>query len=264
MCSRCHGVDGRGDPEIQKTLPTVRDFHDPEFQARATNDSIARTIMAGKGQMPAFGTALSRAQDSGALRLRAAARPSPGGRCEDRRGDRAGGDAAVGCAVRRRAGRRSPRPSTRSPRGATTCAKANAVWPAMTVARRRSTSTRWLTRSSAIRWCSSTGRSATGASARMRRRSRDYRAFLEAVPAAPNRAEIEAKIATLTAPLPAPPDVKPSPVAGPAPARPHGRRPERPTAPPPAHAPLRYLSAERPPLIDDSPLPGSRPRRRPR
>jgi mono/diheme cytochrome c family protein len=59
MCSRCHGVDGRGDPEIRKTLPTVRDFHDAEFQGRATNDSIARTIMAGKGQMPAFGTALS-------------------------------------------------------------------------------------------------------------------------------------------------------------------------------------------------------------
>ena len=59
MCSRCHGVDGRGDPEIRKTLPTVRDFHDPEFQARATNDTIARTIMAGKGQMPAFGTALA-------------------------------------------------------------------------------------------------------------------------------------------------------------------------------------------------------------
>jgi mono/diheme cytochrome c family protein len=59
MCSRCHGVDGRGDPEIRKTLPTVRDFHDPEFQARASNDAIARTIMAGKGQMPAFGSALS-------------------------------------------------------------------------------------------------------------------------------------------------------------------------------------------------------------
>ena len=59
MCSRCHGLDGRGDPEIRKTLPAVRDFHDPEFQARATNDSIARVIMAGKGQMPAFGSALS-------------------------------------------------------------------------------------------------------------------------------------------------------------------------------------------------------------
>jgi mono/diheme cytochrome c family protein len=59
MCARCHGSDGRGDPEIRKTLPNVRDFHDREFQARATNDTIARTIMAGKGQMPAFGSALS-------------------------------------------------------------------------------------------------------------------------------------------------------------------------------------------------------------
>ena len=59
MCARCHGVDGRGDPEIKKTLPAVRDFHDPAFQARATNDEIARVIMAGKGQMPAFGSGLS-------------------------------------------------------------------------------------------------------------------------------------------------------------------------------------------------------------
>jgi mono/diheme cytochrome c family protein len=59
MCARCHGVDGRGDPEIRKTLPAVRDFHDPAFQARATNDEIARVIMAGKGQMPAFGSGLS-------------------------------------------------------------------------------------------------------------------------------------------------------------------------------------------------------------
>jgi mono/diheme cytochrome c family protein len=59
MCSRCHGLDGRGDPEIKKTLPAVRDFHDPEFQGRATNESIARVIMAGKGQMPAFGASLS-------------------------------------------------------------------------------------------------------------------------------------------------------------------------------------------------------------
>jgi len=59
MCARCHGTDGRGDPEIKKTLPAVRDFHDPAFQARATNDEIARVIMAGKGQMPAFGSGLS-------------------------------------------------------------------------------------------------------------------------------------------------------------------------------------------------------------
>jgi tetratricopeptide (TPR) repeat protein len=84
----------------------------------------------------------------------------------------------------------------------------------------------------------------------------DYRAFLEAVPAAPNRAQIEAKIATLSATPTGAPDVNPSPVAGAVPARPNGRGPERPTAPPPARSsatPSPYLSAERPPLIDDSP-----------
>jgi mono/diheme cytochrome c family protein len=58
MCARCHGADGRGDPELKKTLP-VRDFSDPAFQARATSEEIARTIMAGKNQMPAFGGLLS-------------------------------------------------------------------------------------------------------------------------------------------------------------------------------------------------------------
>jgi mono/diheme cytochrome c family protein len=57
-CGRCHGLDGRGDPEIKKTLP-VRDFSDPQFQARATTDQIGRVIMTGKGQMPAFGASLS-------------------------------------------------------------------------------------------------------------------------------------------------------------------------------------------------------------
>ena len=40
MCARCHGADGRGDPEIKKTMPNVRDFHDPAFRARATTDAI--------------------------------------------------------------------------------------------------------------------------------------------------------------------------------------------------------------------------------
>jgi hypothetical protein len=53
----------------------------------------------------------------------------------------------------------------------------------------------------------------------------DYRAFLEAAPAAPNRVQIEAKIAALHARL--------WPVAGPAPVRPSGPGPERATAPPP-------------------------------
>jgi mono/diheme cytochrome c family protein len=57
-CARCHGVDGRGDPELKKTLP-VRDFSDPVFLAKAQTDDLQRTIMAGKGQMPAFGASLS-------------------------------------------------------------------------------------------------------------------------------------------------------------------------------------------------------------
>lgn len=58
MCARCHGSDGRGDAEIKKTLP-VRDFHDPAFRARASSEEIVRVVMAGKGQMPAFGGSLS-------------------------------------------------------------------------------------------------------------------------------------------------------------------------------------------------------------
>ena len=59
MCARCHGADGRGDPEIRKTMPNVRDFHDPAFRGKATTDSIVTVVMAGKGQMPAFGSSLS-------------------------------------------------------------------------------------------------------------------------------------------------------------------------------------------------------------
>ncbi len=83
----------------------------------------------------------------------------------------------------------------------------------------------------------------------------DYRAFLEAVPAAPNRAQIEAKISTLSATPLAATD---PPVAGAAPSRPNSRGPERPTSPPPLRpitTPSPYLSAERPPLVDDSPPP---------
>jgi mono/diheme cytochrome c family protein len=58
MCARCHGLDGRGDPEIKKTMP-VRDFHDPAFRARASTEEIVRVVMAGKGQMPAFGSNLT-------------------------------------------------------------------------------------------------------------------------------------------------------------------------------------------------------------
>ena len=58
MCASCHGADGHGNPEIKKTM-AVRDFHDPGFQAHASTDEIARVVMGGKGQMPAFGASLS-------------------------------------------------------------------------------------------------------------------------------------------------------------------------------------------------------------
>ena len=81
MCARCHGADGRGDPELKKTLP-VRDFSDPQFQAEPTSEEIGRTIMAGKGQMPAFGGLLSAPEIqslSGYVRRlgRAPAHPTP-------------------------------------------------------------------------------------------------------------------------------------------------------------------------------------------
>ena len=37
----------------------MRNFHDPAFRARITNDEIQRVVMAGKGQMPAFGASLT-------------------------------------------------------------------------------------------------------------------------------------------------------------------------------------------------------------
>jgi mono/diheme cytochrome c family protein len=58
MCARCHGVDGRGDPVLKKTMPTMRDFADPELRARP-NDQVEQVIMAGKNQMPPFGGQLS-------------------------------------------------------------------------------------------------------------------------------------------------------------------------------------------------------------
>ena len=47
--ARCHGTDGRGDAEIRKTMPNVRDFHDPAFRARAYSDTIVSIVMAGQG-----------------------------------------------------------------------------------------------------------------------------------------------------------------------------------------------------------------------
>ena len=43
-------------------MPNVRDFHDPAFRARANTDAIVSVVMAGKGQMPAFGEQPQRAR----------------------------------------------------------------------------------------------------------------------------------------------------------------------------------------------------------
>ncbi len=57
MCSRCHGKDGKGEPEIKKLMP-VRDFHDPAFMAKRSEE-VELAIMSGRNLMPGFGGALS-------------------------------------------------------------------------------------------------------------------------------------------------------------------------------------------------------------
>lgn len=58
-CARCHGPEGRGDTELKKTIPTIRDFGEPQFRLRGPEE-VEAVIMTGRGQMPAFGQALSR------------------------------------------------------------------------------------------------------------------------------------------------------------------------------------------------------------
>jgi hypothetical protein len=89
----------------------------------------------------------------------------------------------------------------------------------------------------------------------------DYRAFLNAVPAAPNRTQIEAKIATLTATLTATPaapvDVNRPSLARPATARSRAPGAEHSSTPPPL-APIAKepppQPTERPPVIAAAPL----------
>jgi hypothetical protein len=82
----------------------------------------------------------------------------------------------------------------------------------------------------------------------------DYRGFLEAVPAAPNRADIEAKIAAMIAALSGPP---PAPVAAtPAPARrPAAPPPSLPPEPPPPGLPPDLRALEEPPPAPAAPPP---------
>lgn len=57
-CASCHGRDGRA-----KTLKAkrnhARNFSDPEWHERVTDERIFNSIMNGKGKMPAYGKKLS-------------------------------------------------------------------------------------------------------------------------------------------------------------------------------------------------------------
>jgi mono/diheme cytochrome c family protein len=53
-CQRCHGAEGKGGPVGMLGEPPARDFTDPTFQARVSDDDIGRTIRNGRKGMPAF------------------------------------------------------------------------------------------------------------------------------------------------------------------------------------------------------------------
>jgi hypothetical protein len=44
---------------MRKTMPTLRDFTDPQLRGRS-NEELEAVIMGGRNQMPGFGAALSR------------------------------------------------------------------------------------------------------------------------------------------------------------------------------------------------------------
>jgi mono/diheme cytochrome c family protein len=60
-CARCHGKDGKPSAELRQAMP-VRDFTDPEFRDKVTNEQIEQVIMAGRNLMPPFGGTLSMAK----------------------------------------------------------------------------------------------------------------------------------------------------------------------------------------------------------
>lgn len=60
-CARCHGPEGKPDPNLKAAMPALRDFTDPAFQ-QVPNHQIESVIMGGKNQMPPFGGAMSPAK----------------------------------------------------------------------------------------------------------------------------------------------------------------------------------------------------------
>src|ERR1700758_3763628 len=58
-CASCHGQDGRGTP-VGKSLHAA-DFHSAQVQQQS-DGQLAQVIAGGRGNMPAFGTRLSKDQ----------------------------------------------------------------------------------------------------------------------------------------------------------------------------------------------------------
>ena len=58
-CVSCHGQDGRGSP-VGKSLHTA-DFHSAQVQQQS-DVQLAAVVADGRGNMPAFGTRLSKDQ----------------------------------------------------------------------------------------------------------------------------------------------------------------------------------------------------------
>lgn len=57
-CQRCHGADGKGDPGLRQSLPALADLTAPQVRGKPAEE-LERVVMAGRGQMPPFGGALS-------------------------------------------------------------------------------------------------------------------------------------------------------------------------------------------------------------
>lgn len=55
ICASCHGPAGDGDGPARPPGVAMPRFADPAWQASRTDEAIAQVIVAGRGQMPAFG-----------------------------------------------------------------------------------------------------------------------------------------------------------------------------------------------------------------
>ena len=66
VCSRCHGLDGKGEPDVESSGGVKRpDFTSPAWQAKVTDEHIARVVTEGglavglSPEMPPWGSFFS-------------------------------------------------------------------------------------------------------------------------------------------------------------------------------------------------------------